>query len=119
MPSRSEIIAQLKSRGTKGKLSKMKKAELQDLLQRTAPPQLELEPDEQSGNGKGTYKEFMKAHLKQHGGNMSKAAAAYREAKAQKGGHYFRKDGKTVSKGSHQHEDNPWPSMAQSRSTTR
>ena len=63
MPSRSEIISQLKSRGTKGKLSKMKKAELQDLLQRTAPPQLELEPDEQSGNGKGTYKEFMKAHL--------------------------------------------------------
>jgi len=109
MPSRSEIIAQLKSRGTKGKLSKMKKAELQELLHRTAPPQLELEPDEQSGNGKGTYKEFMKAHLKQHGGNMSKAAAAYREAKAQKGGHYFRKDGKTVSKGSHQHEDNPWP----------
>eukprot|EP01045_Picozoa_sp_COSAG04_P002738 COSAG04_NODE_104_length_26097_cov_12.466074_11_plen_517_part_00 len=109
MPSRSEIIAQLKSRGTKGKLSKMKKAELQELLHRTAPPQLELEPDEQSGNGKGTYKEFMKAHLKQHGGNMSKAAAAYRDAKAQKGGHYFRKDGKTVSKGSHTHEDNPWP----------
>ena len=75
MPSRSEIIAQLKSRGTKGKLSKMKKAELQELLHRTAPPQLELEPDEQSGNGPGTYKEFVKAHLKQHGGNMSKAAA--------------------------------------------
>ena len=109
MPSRSEIISQLKSRGTKGKLSKMKKAELQELLQRTAPPQLELEPDEQSGNGKGTYKEFMKTHLKQHGGNMTKTAAAYREAKGQKGGHYFRKSGQTVSKGKHEHQDDPWP----------
>jgi hypothetical protein len=38
--------------------------------------------DEQDGEGMG-YHAFMRKHLKQHGGNMAKAAAAYRQ---QKGG---------------------------------
>ena len=36
--------------------------------------------DEQDGEGMG-YHAFMRKHLKQHGGNMAKAAAAYREQK--------------------------------------
>ena len=52
-----------------------------------------------------SYHAFMRKHLKQHGGNMAKAAAAYREMK---GGHYARADGtvraKDKSKYGHTHK---------------
>ena len=50
--------------------------------------------DEQDGKGM-SYHAWMRKHLKQHGGNMAKAAAAYRE---QKGGHYARADGSVLAK---------------------
>ena len=84
--TRADMIALLKSRGTKGRLSKMTKPQLKALLEKTAPPggkhsagekppkgDLELEPDDQDG------------------------------------GHFYRKDGTTRSDGKHEHEKNPWP----------
>ena len=138
---RADMIKLLKSRGQKGALSKMTKAQLKKLLEDTAPlddtpersdrhsSELELEPDEhqrgghyfdkegkprgsakhkhdknpwpvaQDGSGYGeskgaghSYRDFMKKNLKQYGGSMQKAAAAYRE---QKGGHFVKRDGST------------------------
>eukprot|EP01046_Picozoa_sp_COSAG06_P021255 COSAG06_NODE_1589_length_9005_cov_38.454413_6_plen_632_part_00 len=84
--TRADMIALLKSRGQKGRLSKMTKPQLKALVEKTAPPDdrsahnetrpkgdLELEPDEQGG------------------------------------GHYFSREGKTRSKGAHEHKKNPWP----------
>ena len=134
--TRADMIAMLKSRGVRGRLSKMTKAQLRTKLDETAPPpedqegdgrkpqrsgELELEADPQSGGhfykadgstsatqeakykhehrkkdwpaqkGSGSsYKSFMTKEMKQNGGNMAKAAAAYRD---QKGGHLVRKDG--------------------------
>ena len=134
--TRADMIAMLKSRGVRGRLSKMTKAQLRNKLDETAPPpedqegdgrkpqrsgELELEADPQSGGhfykadgstsatqeakykhehrkkdwpaqkGSGSsYKSFMTKEMKQNGGNMAKAAAAYRD---QKGGHLVRKDG--------------------------
>jgi hypothetical protein len=49
-------------------------------------------PVSQDGSGSGHgYRDFMKTHLKQYGGSMQKAAAAYREQ--QKGGHFAKRDG--------------------------
>ena len=59
--------------------------------------------DEQDGEGMG-YHAYMRKHLKQYGGNMAKAAAAYREQKGKgsdknmDGGHYARADGSVRSK---------------------
>eukprot|EP01046_Picozoa_sp_COSAG06_P071256 COSAG06_NODE_20305_length_800_cov_1.834522_2_plen_167_part_00 len=134
--TRADMIAMLKSRGVRGRLSKMTKAQLRTKLDETAPPpedqegdgrkpqrsgELELEADPQSGGhfykadgstsatqeakykhehrkknwpaqkGSGSsYKSFMAKEMKQNGGNMAKAAAAYRD---QNGGHLVRKDG--------------------------
>ena len=65
----------------------------------------ERDEDEQKGEGMG-YHAYMSKHLKQHGGNMAKAAAAYRE---QKGGHYARKDGsiRGKDKGKYGHTHTP------------
>jgi hypothetical protein len=84
--TRADMIALLKSRGTKGRLSKMTKPQLKAMLEKTAPPgdkrtgdekppksDLELEPDDQDG------------------------------------GHFYRKDGTTRSDGKHEHKKNPWP----------
>jgi hypothetical protein len=139
---RADMIKLLKSRGQKGALSKMTKAQLKKLLEHTAPPddtpersdrhssELELEVDEhqrgghyfdkagkprgstkhkheknpwpvaQDGSGHGestgaghSYRDFMKKNLKQYGGSMQKAAAAYRE---QDGGHYATVKGNTA-----------------------
>ena len=49
-------------------------------------------PVSQDGSGSGHgYRDFMKTHLKQYGGSMQKAAAAYREQ--QKGGHFVKRNG--------------------------
>ena len=69
----------MKSRGVKGKLSKMRKHELQELVRQSAPADkreptgIMLEPDEQAG------------------------------------GHYFNKKGETKSDGAHEHRTDPWP----------
>ena len=84
--TRAEIISMLKSRGQKGALSKMTKPQLRALLEKTAPP----------GDGG-------------HDGPRSDLAL---EPDEQGGGHYFRKNGKTVSDGAHDHKKDPWPSDA-------
>ena len=84
--TRAEIISMLKSRGQKGALSKMTKPQLRALLEKTAPP----------GDGG-------------HDGPRSDLAL---EPDEQGGGHYFRKNGKTVSDGAHEHKKDPWPSDA-------
>ena len=83
---RADMIKLLKSRGQKGALSKMTKAQLKKLLEDTAPlddtpersdrhsSELELEPDEH-----------------------------------QRGGHYFDKEGKPRGSAKHKHDKNPWP----------
>ena len=85
---RGPLSSVLRTRGVKGRLSKMTKPQLKKMVDRTAPPSmmesapatadrpkgdLELEPDDQSG------------------------------------GHYFRTTGKTVSDGEHEHTRDPWP----------
>ena len=49
-----------------------------------------IKDSDMKGAGSGTYKEYVKHNLKQHGGDIKKCAACYRD---QKGGHYAKKDG--------------------------
>ena len=88
--SRAEIISQLKTRGVKGALSKMTKPKLRALLESTAP----------GGD---------KAHA--HSDDKPKHHLELEEDE-QHAGHYFRKGGKTVSDGPHDHKADPWPSNA-------
>eukprot|EP01046_Picozoa_sp_COSAG06_P062179 COSAG06_NODE_13929_length_1205_cov_0.920434_1_plen_346_part_10 len=85
--TRAEMISTLKSRGQKGALSKMTKPQLKALLEKTAPP------------GEHSH------------GDKPKSDLAL-EPDEQAGGHYFRKNGKTVSDGAHDHKKDPWPSDA-------
>ena len=85
--TRAEMISTLKSRGQKGALSKMTKPQLRALLEKTAPP------------GEHSH------------GDKPKSELAL-EPDEQGGGHYFRKNGKTVSDGAHDHKKDPWPSDA-------
>ena len=78
--TRSELISQLKSRGIRGKLSKMRKEELMDLVRKSAPPSTTPEP-----------------------------TGISLEADDQAGGHYFNKKGQTRSDGAHAHAVDPWP----------
>ena len=75
--TRAEMISTLKSRGQKGELSKMTKPQLKALLDKTAPP------------GAQTHEDKPKSEIAL-------------EPDEQGGGHYFRKDGKTVSDGAHE-----------------
>lgn len=81
------MISELKRRGVKGRLSKMKKHELDDLLLKSKPEQ-KLSVDEgptekKKTRGASAYHTFVRENIKKHGGDMKAVAAAYRE---QKGG---------------------------------
>ena len=78
--TRSDLISTLKSRGVKGKLSKMRKHELQELLRSSAP-----------------------------GGESKEPTGITLEPDDQAGGHYFNKKGETKSDGKHEHRTDPWP----------
>jgi hypothetical protein len=84
--TRADMIAALKSRGQKGKLSKMTKSQLTALLEKTAPP----------GDKPGADEKRPKGDVEL-------------EPDDQDGGHFYRKDGTTRSDGKHEHEKNPWP----------
>ena len=84
--TRADMIAALKSRGQKGKLSKMTKSQLTALLEKTAPP----------GDKPGADEKRPKGDVEL-------------EPDDQDGGHFYRKDGTTRSDGKHEHKKNPWP----------
>ena len=84
--TRADMIAALKSRGQKGKLSKMTKPQLKAMLEKTAPP----------GDKPGADEKRPKGDLEL-------------EPDDQDGGHFYRKDGTTRSDGKHEHKKNPWP----------
>ena len=108
MPSRSDIISELKRHKVKGALSKMKKSDLaakladvkaqqqeqeQEQVAATPKPkpkkpkpssstiELEPEPSAPAVLTGGTYASFVKENLKQHGGDMRKTAAAWKAHK--------------------------------------
>ena len=94
--SRAEIISELKRRGVKGRLSKMRKHELEAMLGRSKPGlSLEDAPEEKKQSSGSTYHAFVRENLKKHGGDMRAVAAAYRE---QKGGGFVDKAAKKVGK---------------------
>ena len=84
--TRADMIALLKSRGTKGRLSKMTKPQLKAMLEKTAPPGDKPDADEKRPKGDLEL-----------------------EPDDQDGGHFYRKDGTTRSDGKHEHKKNPWP----------
>ena len=77
-----------------------------DRLGEKAPDAFAKEKEDEQGGEGMSYHAFMRKHLKQHGGNMAKAAQAYRE---QKGGHYARADGSVLmkDKGKYGHTHKP------------
>ena len=121
--TRSEIIAQLKSRGVKGRLSKMRKHELQELLKKSAAPGqtkepigISLEPDDQAGGhcaGKLGSKKLAKACHDAYGDTDGDGQPD------QKGGHYFQSFGKAsaseVRKYKHTHEKSDMPTVNKQR----
>jgi len=100
--TRADIISELKRRGVKGRLSKMKKHELEDLLGRSKPGlSLEDAPEEKKKSAGSTYHAFVRENLKKHGGDMRAVAAAYRKQKGGgdvEGGGLIEKAGKAVGK---------------------
>jgi hypothetical protein len=85
MASRAELIAELKRQGVRGKLSKMKKHELQALLHGGGGAS-RLTLEDEAPNAKpaaarkpSAYHTFVKENLQRHGGDMSAVAAAYRQ----------------------------------------
>ena len=80
--TRSQLIVTLKSRGIKGKLSKMTKGDLMDLVRKSAPPS---------------------------GGRGADAGISLEPDHQQDGGHYFDRKGNTRSDGKHTHVKDPWP----------
>ena len=113
MPTKAELISKLKEKGVRGKLSKMTKPQLQKLHREhsdtsSSRGNLELEPLPGERTNKpsvarkrSTYQEFVAQHLKENGGNMQAAAAAYREQQQGSGlaGDIGRKVGKAVTHG--------------------
>ena len=112
MPTKAELISQLKVKGVRGKLSKMTKPQLQKLHREhsdtsTSRGHLELEPLPEERTSKpsvarkrSNYQEFVAQHLKENGGNMQAAAAAYREQQGSGlAGNIGRKVGKAVTHG--------------------
>ena len=100
MPTKAQLISELKTKGVRGKLSKMSKSQLLEL---TRTDRLELESDDDERAGKrppSTYQAFVAKHLKENGGDMKAAAAAYREQKGSGlAGDIGRKVGKAVTHG--------------------
>ena len=107
MATKAELISQLKTKGVRGKLSKMSKSQLLELTrEQKGSGSLELESDDDervAGAGKrppSTYQAFVAKHLKENGGDMKAAAAAYREQKGSGlAGDIGRKVGKAVTHG--------------------
>ena len=112
MATRADMISELKRRGVKGRLSKMKKHELDDMLQKSKPEQ-KLSVDEgptekKKTRGASAYHTFGRENIKKHGGDMKAVAAAYREQKGggeeadmekkQQGGNIMKKVGKHATK---------------------
>eukprot|EP01047_Picozoa_sp_COSAG01_P079898 COSAG01_NODE_15329_length_1348_cov_4.258607_3_plen_203_part_01 len=156
MVSRAALIQDLKKRRVKGSLSKMNKAQLQEMhakameaatdenttLDVTAGAAATILPLGGGGislaplpgskpvakakpragqQGSGAYRDFVRANLSKHKGDMKAVAAAYRAQKgggdahgqfmkathsycAQKGGHFYNVKGEATSmKGKHNH----------------
>ena len=84
MATKAELISQLKTQGVRGKLSKMSKSQLLELTrEQKGSGSLELESDDDervAGAGKrppSNYQAFVAKHLKENGGDMKAAAAAF------------------------------------------
>ena len=112
MPSktRSEYIAILKTRGKRGKLSKMRKADLKRLVEESEPP---MRPD--SGRDENeTDQHGSGAHTK-HGSGLTLDP----DPRAQGGGHYFQSFGETAAsekrKYKHEHEKSSMPTRNKQR----
>eukprot|EP01047_Picozoa_sp_COSAG01_P123628 COSAG01_NODE_52579_length_345_cov_2.780488_1_plen_84_part_01 len=84
MVTKAQLISDLKSRGQRGRLSKMTKSQLQKLHSEgqsgSGRGKIELEPlsgdtSEPKTRPKSNYQAFLSKHLAQHGGNMTQAAA--------------------------------------------
>jgi hypothetical protein len=93
MPTRAQLIADLKGRGVGGKLSKMTKSQLLDLAGNGARrrPMIELEPLPESTAGRGStpsrklnmYQLYVQRHMKENpGATFGEAATAYKQHKA-------------------------------------
>ena len=97
------MIALLKSRGVRGRLSKMTKAQLRDKLEDTEPKH-----EDQEGDGKPTHHKSGDLEL---------------EADTQAGGHFYKADGSTSSKQTgkykHEHRKKDWPAQKGSGSSYR
>eukprot|EP01048_Picozoa_sp_COSAG05_P017450 COSAG05_NODE_2380_length_3151_cov_36.572412_3_plen_143_part_01 len=112
MVTKAQLISELKAKGVRGKLSKMTKPQLQKLHREHANTSssrgnLELEPlpgertsEPSVARERSTYQEFVAQHLKENGGDMAAAAAAYREQQGSGlAGDIGRKVGKAVTHG--------------------
>ena len=101
--TRADMIAMLKSRGVRGRLSKMTKAQLRDKLEDTEPKH-----EDQEGDGKPAHHKSGELEL---------------EADTQAGGHFYKADGSTSSKQTgkykHEHRKKDWPAQKGSGSTYR
>jgi len=87
--TRDTMISMLRTRGAKGRLSKMTKPQLRKLLDGTAPPGVPQGADKNPDRPKGDLE---------------------LEPDDQSGGHYYRVTGKTVSDGKHTHGVTTWHS---------
>eukprot|EP01046_Picozoa_sp_COSAG06_P083632 COSAG06_NODE_30515_length_537_cov_1.883562_2_plen_113_part_01 len=87
--TRDTMISMLRTRGVKGRLSKMTKPQLRKLLDGTAPPGAPQGTDKNPDRPKGDLE---------------------LEPDDQSGGHYYRVTGKTVSDGKHEHGVTTWHS---------
>ena len=87
--TRDTMVAMLRTRGVKGRLSKMTKSQLQQMVAKTAPPATSKGHDSNPDRPKGDLELEPDDHS---------------------GGHYFRTDGTTVTDGNHGHTTDPWPS---------
>ena len=101
--TRADMIALLKSRGVRGRLSKMTKAQLRDKLEDTEPKH-----EDQEGDGKPAHHKSGDLEL---------------EVDTQAGGHFYKADGSTSStqsaKYKHEHRKKDWPAQKGSGSSYR
>ena len=95
--TRAELIALLKSRAVRGRLSKLTKAALLAKVDETAPPA--THDEEQEGNGAATV-----------------ASGLSLEEDTQKGGHRYNMKGSTTAKEKakygHEHIKSSWPATS-------
>ena len=95
--TRAELISLLKSRGVRGRLSKLTKSALLAKVEETAPPA--THDEEQEGNGPATA-----------------ASGLSLEEDTQKGGHRYNMKGSTTAKEKakygHEHIKSSWPATS-------